>query len=79
MSAPTKIEDSQNIPMTADKKRPQEHVVDAETSSNERNVHIQHGVKRVEAINQARSMKALVITAISHVRSPIQEDSTGLT
>lgn len=71
MSAPPEISDDKgtSVPLAADKKHPQEHVVDAETSSDEESVRIQDGVKRVQAITQAWTMKALFITGILYVRS----------
>lgn len=71
MSAPPEITDDKGtrVPLSADKKHAQERVVDAETSSDEESVRIQDGVKRVEAITQAWTMKALFITGILYVRS----------
>ncbi|KAB2571280.1 Siderophore iron transporter mirB [Lasiodiplodia theobromae] len=85
MSAPPEISDDKGTraPLAADQKHPQEHVVDAETSSDEESVRIQDGVKRVEAITQAWTMKALFITGIfiyicSFVNSLQQQITTNL-
>ncbi|OMP86129.1 Siderophore iron transporter mirB [Diplodia seriata] len=69
--------------MTADQKLPNEHVVDAETSSDEESIRIQDGVKRVEAITQAWTTKALIITGVfiyicSFVNSLQQQITTNL-
>lgn len=51
-------------PSTEEKKVPNEHIVDGGISSDEESVRIQDGVKRVEAITQAWTMKALFITGV---------------
>lgn len=51
-------------PSTEEKKVLNEHIVDGGISSDEESVRIQDGVKRVEAITQAWTMKALFITGV---------------
>lgn len=68
-------------PSTEEKKVPNEHIVDGGISSDEESVRIQDGVKRVEAITQAWTMKALFITGVfiyicSFVNS-MQQQITG--
>ncbi|GME62234.1 Siderophore iron transporter mirb protein [Neofusicoccum parvum] len=64
-----------------EEKLPREDVADAEASSDEESVRIQDGVKRVEAITQAWTMKALFITAafiyICSFVNSLQQQITG--
>ncbi|EKG20987.1 Fungal trichothecene efflux pump [Macrophomina phaseolina MS6] len=81
-TGPTDLRESRpDSPHSDEKKEPNEHIVDGDASSDEESVRIQDGVKRVEAITQAWTMKTLFITAVliyicSFVNS-MQQQITG--